>query len=59
MKIAMITNNSGGLYSFRKDLILRLISDGHNVVALTPLNKRTNPDAIEKGKAQSGDHLHD
>lgn len=42
MKIAMIINSSSGLYNFRKDLILRMIADGHEVVALTPLEERTD-----------------
>ena len=40
MKIAILSNSSGGLYNFRRDLILRLIGDGHDVVALTPLDDR-------------------
>lgn len=40
MKIAMIINSSSGLYNFRKDLILRMIADGHEVIALTPLEGR-------------------
>lgn len=40
MKIALIANSSSGLYNFRKDLILHMISDGHEVIALTPLDKR-------------------
>ena len=42
MKIAMISNSSSGLYSFRRDLILRLVSDGKDVVALTPLGERVD-----------------
>lgn len=42
MKIAMIVNSSNGLYNFRKDLIIRMISDGHNVIALTPIEERAN-----------------
>ena len=42
MKIAMIINSSSGLYNFRKDLILRMIADGHEVIALTPLEGRTD-----------------
>ncbi len=40
MKIAMIINSSSGLYNFRKDLILRMIADGHEVIALTPIGER-------------------
>lgn len=40
MKIALIANSSNGLYNFRKDLILRMIADGHDVIALTPLEGR-------------------
>ncbi|NLV83957.1 MAG: glycosyltransferase family 4 protein [Spirochaetales bacterium] len=42
MKIAMIINSSSGLYNFRKDLIQRMIADGHEVIALTPLEGRTD-----------------
>ena len=35
----IIANNSGGLYRFRKDLIARLISDGHEVHAVTPFDE--------------------
>ncbi len=41
MKIAMIINSSSGLYNFRRDLILRMIGDGHELVALTPMEQRT------------------
>ena len=42
MKIAMIVNNSNGLYNFRKDLILRMLADGHEVIALTPIEERAD-----------------
>lgn len=42
MKIAMIINSSSGLYNFRKDLILRMIADGHEVIALTPIKERAD-----------------
>ena len=42
MKIAMIINSSSGLYNFRKDLILRMIADGHEVIALTPIEERAD-----------------
>lgn len=40
MKVAMITNSSSGLYEFRRDLILRMIADGDEVIALTPCEGR-------------------
>ncbi|MBR2924109.1 MAG: glycosyltransferase family 4 protein [Clostridia bacterium] len=40
MKIAMIANSSSGLYEFRRELILRLIADGYEVIALTPYDGR-------------------
>lgn len=42
MKIALIANSSSGIYNFRKDLILRMIADGHEVIALTPLEGRVD-----------------
>lgn len=42
MKIAMIINSSSGLFNFRKDLILRMIADGNEVIALTSLEERTD-----------------
>lgn len=41
MKIAMIANSSSGLYEFRRDLILRMIDEGNEVIALTPCEERT------------------
>ena len=41
MKIAMVANSSSGLNNFRGDLILRMVSDGHEVIALTPCEERT------------------
>ena len=40
MKIALIANSSSGLYNFRRDLILHMIADGHEVIAVTSLDKR-------------------
>ena len=40
MRILIITNSSGGLYSFRKMLLEELISDGHELFALTPINEK-------------------
>lgn len=42
MKIAIIINSSSGLYNFRRDLILKLLSQGHEVVAMTPLLDRSD-----------------
>ena len=39
MRYLIIANNSGGLYRFRKDLIKRLIADGHEVYAVTPFDE--------------------
>ena len=36
MRIAFISNTSWGLFNFRKGFIKRLISDGHDVVAIAP-----------------------
>ena len=38
----MIINSSNGLYNFRRDLIIQLIKDGHEVVAFTPFIGREN-----------------
>lgn len=38
MKYLVLTNNSGGLYRFRKDLMKRFIADGHIVYAVTPFD---------------------
>lgn len=37
-KIVIITNNSCGLYKFRKELILELIKSGNKITALTPFD---------------------
>lgn len=42
MKIALIANSSSGLYNFRKDLILRMIADGNEVIGITPLENRVD-----------------
>lgn len=42
MKIAIVINNSSGLYLFRKELILSLLAEGHDVVAITPLEDRVD-----------------
>ena len=36
--IYIVTNNSGGLYGFRRELIQSLVDRGNNVVALTPFD---------------------
>lgn len=46
MKYLILANNSGGLYRFRKELMMRLIEDGHTVYAVTPFD-----DSIEELKA--------
>lgn len=38
MKYLILANNSGGLYRFRKELMQRLLDDGHEVYAVTPLD---------------------
>lgn len=38
MKIAIISNNSNGLYLFRRQLISTLINSGHEVYILTPFD---------------------
>lgn len=38
MKIVIISNNSNGLYLFRRQLISALIEKGHEVIALTPFD---------------------
>ena len=40
MKIVLIANSSSGLYNFRRDLILRMKSDNHEITAITPLENR-------------------
>lgn len=35
----IIANNSGGLYRFRKELMQRLLHDGHEVYAVTPFDE--------------------
>lgn len=37
-KIAILANNSGGLYGFRGELIVELIKRGCEVTALTPFD---------------------
>lgn len=39
MKYLILANNSGGLYRFRKELMERLIQDGHEVYAVTPFDE--------------------
>lgn len=39
MKYLIITNNSGGLYCIRKELMERLIRDGHELYAVTPFDE--------------------
>ena len=39
MKIALLANGASGLYHFRRDLILRFLADGHEVVAITPYDE--------------------
>lgn len=39
MKYLIIANNSGGLYRFRKELMQKLIDDGHEVYAVTPFDE--------------------
>ena len=41
MKIALAINSSSGLFNFRKDLILQMLADGHDVIALTPIGDRS------------------
>lgn len=38
MKVLILANNSGGLYRFRKELIERMIEEGHHVYASTPFD---------------------
>ena len=38
MKIVIFANNSGGLYSFRKELIETFVEKDNSVVALTPFD---------------------
>ena len=40
MKIAMIGNNSGGMFRFRKELIKALTDRGNEVVVLTPFDEQ-------------------
>ena len=37
-KILILANNSGGLYRFRKELIEKMIEEGHQVYASTPFD---------------------
>lgn len=39
MRYLVITNNSGGLYRFRKELLQRLRQDGHEVHVITPFDE--------------------
>jgi len=41
-KILILTNNSGGLYRFRKELISEMISMGYEVIASTPFDDNIN-----------------
>lgn len=38
MKYLILANNSGGLYRFRKELMKRLIEDGHIIYVVTPFD---------------------
>lgn len=38
MKYLILANNSGGLYRFRKELMERLLRDGHDIYAVTPFD---------------------
>ena len=38
MRYLILANNSGGLYRFRKELMERLLKDGHEVYAVTPFD---------------------
>ena len=40
MKILILTNEAGGLYNFRKELISELISRGHSVIVSTPPSEK-------------------
>lgn len=43
MKVYLIlANNSGGLYRFRKDLMEKMIQDGHCIYAVTPFDESIN-----------------
>lgn len=39
MRYLILANNSGGLYRFRKELMERMIQDGHEVYAVTPFDE--------------------
>lgn len=60
MRYLILTNNSGGLYRFRKDLMERLIADGYEVYAVTPFDefieelKRIGVHLIEQGMNRRG-----
>ncbi|MDD6066185.1 MAG: glycosyltransferase family 4 protein [Firmicutes bacterium] len=41
-KVVIIANNSGGLYSFRNELISELIKQGNQIVLLTPFDTNVN-----------------
>ena len=53
MKYLILANNSGGLYRFRKELMERLIQDGHEVYAVTPFDEY-----IEELKSEGMEQLH-
>lgn len=38
MRYLILANNSGGLYRFRKEVMARLLDDGHEVYAVTPFD---------------------
>jgi galacturonosyltransferase len=63
MRYLILTNNSGGLYRFRKDLIKRLLADGHEVYAVTPFDeyvdelRATGCRLIEQGLNRRGTNL--
>ena len=48
MRILILANNDIGLYNFRKELLQRFISDGHDVVISLPYGDRVK-DMIEMG----------
>ena len=39
MRYLILANNSGGLYRFRKEVMARLLDDGHEVYAVTPFDE--------------------
>lgn len=41
MKILVLTNNIGGLYSFRKEVMQAILNAGHSVIISAPFDKRS------------------